>query len=178
MTATVEVREEIYGGLRIVREDGENRCYVKVWTGKAQRFDYIAFRSVERREAYITERKEAWDAAQARKAERATARKAFDATTVFKVGDIIQSSWGWEQTNVDFYEVIAVAPKTVTLQEIGAKTVPGKSTGNSMADFVVPDTSWRGEITKHHPTSESIKFEDWKYGHKTTGAPTYRSWYA
>jgi hypothetical protein len=36
----------------------------------------------------------------------------------FKVGDILDSLWGYEQTNVDFYQVIAVTAKTVTIQEI------------------------------------------------------------
>ena len=33
-----------------------------------------------------------------------------------KVGDVLYSSWGYEQTNYNFYEVIAVTKKTVTLK--------------------------------------------------------------
>lgn len=35
-----------------------------------------------------------------------------------KVGDIFKSSWGYDQTNIDFYEVIAVTGKSVTVSEI------------------------------------------------------------
>lgn len=37
-----------------------------------------------------------------------------------KVGDVLVSSWGYEQTNVDFYEVVKVLPKSVRLQQIGS----------------------------------------------------------
>jgi hypothetical protein len=37
-----------------------------------------------------------------------------------KVGDIFLSSWGYDQTNIDYYEVIAVSGKSVTACEIGA----------------------------------------------------------
>jgi hypothetical protein len=38
-----------------------------------------------------------------------------------KQGDILVSSWGYEQTNVDFYEVVKVTAKTVTLVPIERK---------------------------------------------------------
>ena len=39
-----------------------------------------------------------------------------------KVGDIFYDSWGYEQTNIDFYEVIQVnGLHTVTICAIGAK---------------------------------------------------------
>ena len=38
-----------------------------------------------------------------------------------KQGDILVSSWGYEQTNVDFYEVVKVTAKTVTLIPIERK---------------------------------------------------------
>ena len=38
-----------------------------------------------------------------------------------KQGDIFVSSWGYDQTNVDFHEVVKVAAKTVTLIPIERK---------------------------------------------------------
>lgn len=35
-----------------------------------------------------------------------------------KIGDIFYSSWGYDQTNVNFYQVIDTTEKTVTVQEI------------------------------------------------------------
>jgi hypothetical protein len=37
-----------------------------------------------------------------------------------KVGDIFRSSWGYDQTNVDYFQVIEVKNKTLTVREIGA----------------------------------------------------------
>lgn len=36
----------------------------------------------------------------------------------FKVGQIFYDSWGYEQTNIDFYQVIEVKPKSVVIREI------------------------------------------------------------
>lgn len=40
-------------------------------------------------------------------------------------GKIFYSSWGYEQTNIDFYKVIEVSKsgKTITLQKIGSQVV-------------------------------------------------------
>ena len=35
-----------------------------------------------------------------------------------RVGDILYSSWGWEQTNIDFYQVIAIRGSAVDLRQI------------------------------------------------------------
>ena len=41
------------------------------------------------------------------------------------VGKIFYSSWGYEQTNIDFYKVVEVSKsgKTITLQQIGSQVV-------------------------------------------------------
>ena len=35
-----------------------------------------------------------------------------------KPGDIFYNSWGWEQTNIDFYQVVSTTAKTITLRAI------------------------------------------------------------
>ena len=37
------------------------------------------------------------------------------------VGDIFYSSWGYDQTNVDFYQVVKTTPKTIALKKIDKK---------------------------------------------------------
>lgn len=39
----------------------------------------------------------------------------------FKVGDILASKWGYGQTNVDFYQVVATTEKMVTIRELNAE---------------------------------------------------------
>lgn len=44
-----------------------------------------------------------------------------------KVGDVLYSSWGYDQTNIDFYQVERLSPsgKSAYIVRIGAKTVEG-----------------------------------------------------
>lgn len=47
-----------------------------------------------------------------------------------EVGDIFASSWGYDQTNVDFYEVVGVTPsgKSVRIVPIAKEVVEGAGT--------------------------------------------------
>ncbi|WP_425543433.1 hypothetical protein, partial [Microbacterium aurantiacum] len=51
------------------------------------------------------------------------------------VGAILVSRWGYDQTNVDYYEVVSATPKTVTLRPIRSRV-----TGDAgfMAEYVAP----------------------------------------
>lgn len=51
------------------------------------------------------------------------------------VGDIFVSSWGYDQTNVDFYQVIKTTPKTIALRQI-AKQVTRKR--GEPTEYVMP----------------------------------------
>lgn len=93
-----------------------------------------------------------------------------------KVGDILETSWGYDQTNVDFYEVVEVpSGKTVIIREIArrttetgfmcGKTVPvrGKYIGDPITKRVAPG----GYVAMDHHHA-------WKWD----GKPSYCSWYA
>lgn len=51
-----------------------------------------------------------------------------------RIGDILVSSWGYDQTNIDYYQVIAVTKASVRIREI--RTVRIASEGTS--DVVAP----------------------------------------
>ena len=51
-------------------------------------------------------------------------------------GTIYVSSWGWEQTNVDYYIVTKRTAKTITLQRIGSKLTQQLT---AMSETVAPD---------------------------------------
>ncbi len=55
----------------------------------------------------------------------------------YKMGDILHHSWGYEQTNCDFYQVVGVKPASVILKKIGAKTVPGSE--GFMCESLMPE---------------------------------------
>ena len=54
--------------------------------------------------------------AEALKAERRAER--FNYEVKLKAGDILYTSWGWEQTNIDFYQVIRVINKKIVVRGI------------------------------------------------------------
>lgn len=56
----------------------------------------------------------------ARKAEQVAKRKAW--VPSYKVGDVFRTSWGYEQTNVEFFEVTEVRGKHLILRQIAATT--------------------------------------------------------
>ncbi len=70
----------------------------------------------------------------------------------YKIGDILHHSWGYDQTNCDFYQVVEVKKASVILRKIGAKTVPGSE--GFMSESLMPEkdafiTSGYHALTKH-----------------------------
>ncbi|MCG3204003.1 MAG: hypothetical protein KCHDKBKB_00680 [Elusimicrobia bacterium] len=118
------------------------------------------------------------------KLDRAKARK--EMINPAKVGDILSASWGHDQTNVDFYQVLEVKNKSVTIQEIGLQPTD-RDTANSMADYVIPRP---GAFLKTKPITRVVKcysqdkdqycvnINQVASASKWDGRPEYRSWYA
>lgn len=120
----------------------------------------------------------------------------------YKVGDILHHSWGYDQTNCDFYQVVEVKKASVVLRKIGAGTVPGTEGFMSeqlmpVKDAFIPHgsqalTKHGKAITPENPTiTKRVSFyvkEDGSlryfipapYGwcDLWEGKPEYSSWYA
>ncbi len=98
-----------------------------------------------------------------------------------KLGDIIYNSWGYDQTNIDFYEVVGVSANFVSLQSLDSKTSGGS--GHSMSGYAsaVPGTA-KGEVTRHRVSVSTFNanYINFKHGSgsKWDGKPIYCSWYA
>jgi hypothetical protein len=56
------------------------------------------------------------------------------------VGDIFVSSWGYDQTNVDFYQIVKVMKSMVAMRPISKKVVGPKGDGQS-AHKVMPEAN-------------------------------------
>ncbi|NBQ99352.1 MAG: hypothetical protein EBT79_02255 [Actinobacteria bacterium] len=81
---------------------------------------------------------------------------ASEPATAPRVGDILYSSWGYDQTNIDFYEIVQVSGSMVVLRELGKKVirssgpedyvipVPGQYTGAPLRRKI--KSSWKGTI--------------------------------
>lgn len=74
------------------------------------------FNSVEQRDLWVARFKKNVESWEQEKAERKEKKKNFQNPA--KVGEILYSSWGYEQTNIDFYQVLAVKGKFVEVREL------------------------------------------------------------
>ena len=116
---------------------------------------------------------------EADKAERrARAKAANSKPHTLKVGDLLSSSWGYDQTNVDFYEVTAVTGKSAKVRKIAQNTVEtGFMAGHTTpcpGNYVGEETNWKRVRGKDN----SIKVRDWGvWAHPTNGEKKYCSWY-
>lgn len=83
---------------------------------------HYSFRTEAARETHIANFFESRKASEEFKAAQKTARDSFRHT--LQVGDIVHTSWGYDQTNVSFFEVTrVVSEKSVAVREIKATTV-------------------------------------------------------
>lgn len=125
------------------------------------------------------------------------ATKSFDFDV--KVGDLFSCSWGYEQTNVDFFQVIAlVGSKSVRVRQVAPKMVKQEAVSGMSADrtyqvtneilppissiFIKDDE--KGDLKRVKSYASDGKsnpfFEIGKGGyfcHKYNGETLYESWY-
>jgi hypothetical protein len=111
------------------------------------------------------------------KAEQAAKRKAMGRGV--EVGQFMASSWGYDQTQVDFYRVEKLIGTTMAeIIKVGSIDVGG-DTGNSMASKVIPNT-FPAKGAK--PIRVVVKNGGAKvggyYASVWDGQPKYVSWYA
>jgi len=67
-----------------------------------------------------------------------------------KVGDVMVSAWGYEQTNIDFYQVIAVTKSSVRILKIDKRRVAEASTeyDDAMMPVKVSTLTFKGAGNK------------------------------
>ncbi len=96
---------------------GENRTCAMLFKGRAAKplFNY-SFKTQEKAESYLADvLKNLKARAVDTKARRAAK---VDAKANWTVGDVVSYSWGYDQTNVDFFQVTRVSASSVWIREI------------------------------------------------------------
>jgi hypothetical protein len=99
------------------------------------------------------------------------------------VGQILSSSWGYEQTNVDFYQVIKVSASQVTIKEIHSEHVSedGFMTGKVMPlpnVFKEEEKEIRRKFRSYSKDNYSVSVTSYKYASLWNGKPErYSSYY-
>jgi hypothetical protein len=149
-------------------EDATGKLYALAFAGKGSKpLWHYRFRSVADRQRRIDEtvadRKSRAESTEQRRQERVNYRHGL------KVGDILYSSWGYDQTNVSWYQVVQVQEKMAQIREIAGKMVG--------EDHVEPDV---GRFTgmamwKRVGVGDSVRIESYASASKWDGRPVYET---
>lgn len=97
-----------------------------------------------------------------------------------EIGAILVASWGYDQTNVDFYVVVEMTAKTVKLLPMLKNSCRNQTEGySSMAGETRATKSikFRAEVLKRK-ASDWIKVTDCSHASLWNGKKMYESWYA
>jgi len=142
---------------------------------------HTRYQSVERMILVCTQFIEKRIANQKAKEERKIAQKLNKVALAadVKVGDLYVDSWGYEQTNVDAYQVVAKpSATTVIVRPIGYATVKDSEGYDCENVRLVPNSFKGEEMTKRLNNYGGFKTNSFSSASKTTADAThYRSWY-
>jgi hypothetical protein len=148
------------------------KLYGIAFIGKAQKpaWNY-RFKDERQRDKKIQETIENRQRHLEEKEEEAKKRREFKHD--LKIGDILYSSWGYDQTNIDFYEVIGVTEKSVVVRGVDQKIKKAERG----ADYVVamPGRFTGPKMTKRVSQGDSIKISSYAIASKWDGKPKYQT---
>lgn len=165
----------------------DGNCIVYEWTDSKGRLCAIGykgssskavfhynFHSEERRREYVAGWHKNILAYVEYKNEQKQKRNSFEHT--LKVGDILYSSWGWEQTNIDFYQVTEVRGKFVTIQEISKNR---EETGWLQGTCTPVKDSFKEEpLSRKVLEGNNVKLNSYAYAWVWDGKPKHWTAYA
>lgn len=127
---SVERRDAASDAVAYVYTTALGKAGAAIFFGKqAKPVSHFTYRDEARRDEAVAQAFASRQASQKFKAERQEEKKNF--VHDYKVGDIFYTSWGYDQTNVDFFEVTKVSGKMLTVAAIGMSSEDtGYLTGN------------------------------------------------
>lgn len=139
------------------------RVWAVGFSGKRAKPDFnCIFQSKEVQQKYVAEWLAKLQAKAERKAERqaeAVAKRA--AGHQLAVGDVLEAAWGYEQTNIDYYQVTALIGRCmVEVREIGRMA---EQTGYLQGDCVPVKNQFKSEAMRRRVCDDgrSVKVESW-----------------
>jgi|TARA_R110002074_G_scaffold364284_2_gene537717 hypothetical protein len=157
-------------------------CAMSFYGKKSKATDRYRFATVEKRDTWVADtlaNAKAWEDKKAEdKAKRAADKKEAMANAV--VGDIYYCSWGYDQTNIDFYEIVAKKGVNIEIRKVskildrserGADYVCAKKGSYIGEEVIKKRFNGSGNITMNsyssaYPWSGTPKYETaWGYGH-------------
>lgn len=166
---TIQAPSFVYHTLTVFLPD---QYRVKAYRGRAQKpFAFYRFPTEAARDLYVERIKAEEDVRQSQR----NAKQAVN--NEFQVGDILHYSWGFEQTNCDFFQVVGLTPRGVKIRPIESSRVT--NTGNDMSGkfMPVPDHFTGPVLLKRLFKSNSVLM-DHGTAVKWDGHRKFASWYA
>lgn len=105
-------------------DESKGRVWLMGWRGsvRVKASFFFTFPSLDRAEKYAAEfvqsavKIEAMTTA--RKEEKKAKRADLKAEKFWTVGDVVHTSWGYDQTNVEFYQIVKVKPRSVVVRQV------------------------------------------------------------
>ena len=157
--------------LEIWTYDMLGKFYAIAYQGKSSKhLFYNAFRSEQQRDKEIQDAIKSRKLTLESKALRSKERSEYQHT--LNVGDILYSSWGYDQTNVDFYEVVQVIGKAVAIRQIEKRVV----SGNEYSEYVAPmPRKYIGPALKKIPRNNSVRLNSFSSAWLWDGKPKSQS---
>lgn len=138
-----ELRYDALGAVIYANQTANGITHAKAYKGTTCRPAwYYSFKTSDRFESYATEWLLGLQQSLDFKAQRQSARTG---ECPWTVGQILECSWGYDQTNIDYYEVISVRGKLVDIQAITTEIIDARG---PYGDTVIPTRRRRGEIHK------------------------------
>jgi hypothetical protein len=180
---TDTIERDGLNGIVYCYNDHKNRPCARAFKGRASKpyFAYYFLREEDRKNRindFFEMLQKAVDRKEEAKLEKKKARE--EAKKSWKVGQILYDSWGYEQTQCDFYQVTEVKGLKIKIRPICSKTVDGSQGHDCCRVVPVKDSFIEGkeEIIKIVNNPNSIRMNSFSSAYKTTETESHHvSWY-
>ncbi len=169
-------RVELGGGSVYYLAEVRGKLVAAGYQGKSIKPSFWhSFRSAEHRQQFVERWADEVRAKQAQR-ERRRAERAQSTHSLLK-GSVLVATWGYEQTNKDFFEVVeVVSDKTVVIRPIGSTLeVDGPV---AMSGKVFPKFgSYTGEPMRKRATAAGVRISSYKFASVWDGQAERCTWY-
>lgn len=155
---------------------GAMRYYAIGFHGRAQKPDFnYSFKTSKSRDEYV---RKFFETRKSRMDYKKSRKVTADNPHGLKVGDILASSWGYDQTNVDFRQVVGLVGKSTVLLKSIASVVHEATGPMSASVIAVKDQFLNDAILKKRVSPDNcVKISSYEYAYKWDGKPMHSSWY-
>lgn len=155
------------------------RVYIKGYRPKAVRCDFYYWYKKENKKVALDFVKKFFADAKKTIAEKAKRKAETTKPSTLKEGDILYSSWGWEQTNIDYYKVVkTIGTRTVMLVKLAAKITSDGAHYMSGSTVPILDKTDGEPFKKVVSCGSTVRLNSYSCAWPWDGRPLHCTWYA